>query len=164
MRRLVPLLLCVLALQPLAALGTPEETQVKRIETRVNGLDWELDAVRKAADDQLWFQRLSDIALVDKVTYTGPPNPRGQETYGIKNECHPLKIQQYFFIPRKAEQGRKLPLLVLPHGGVHGDFGTYHVHLVREMVERGYAVVAPEYQGSTGYGKGFYEAVDYGGL
>jgi hypothetical protein len=41
----------------------------------VNGFDWELDAVRKAADDQLWFQRLSDLALVDKVTYTGPPNP-----------------------------------------------------------------------------------------
>ena len=164
MRRLVPLLLCVLALRPLAAQGTPEETQLKRIETRVNGLNWELDAVRKAADDQLWFQRLSDIALVDKVTYTGPPNPRGQETYGIKNERHPLKIQQYVFLPRKAEPGRKLPLLVLPHGGVHGDFGTYHVHIVREMVERGYAVVAPEYRGSTGYGKGLYEAIDYGGL
>jgi dipeptidyl aminopeptidase/acylaminoacyl peptidase len=164
MRRLVPPLLCVLALQSLVAQGSPEETQLKRIEARVNGLDWELDAVRKAADDQLWFQRLSDIALVDKVTYTGPPNPRGQETYGIKNERHPLKIQQYVFLPRKTEPGRKLPLLVLPHGGVHGDFGTYHVHIVREMVERGYAVVAPEYRGSTGYGKGFYEAIDYGGL
>jgi dipeptidyl aminopeptidase/acylaminoacyl peptidase len=156
-------LFCALALQPLAAQETPEEAQLKRIENRVNGLDWELDAVRKAADDRLWFQRLSDVALVDKVTYTGPPNPRGQETYGIKNERHPLKIQQYVFIPRKAE-GRKLPLIVLPHGGVHGDFGTYHVHIVREMVERGYIVVAPEYRGSTGYGKGFYEAVDYGGL
>jgi dipeptidyl aminopeptidase/acylaminoacyl peptidase len=164
MRRLTPLILCVLALQPLAAQGSPEETQLKRIENRVNGLDWELDIVRKAADDQLWFQRLSDLALVDKVTYTGPPNPRGPETYGIKNERHPLKIQQYVFIPRKAEPGRKLPLLVLPHGGVHGDFSTYHVHIVREMVERGYIVVAPEYRGSTGYGKGFYEAVDYGGL
>ena len=163
MRRLVPLLLCVLALQPLAAQGTPEETQLKRIENRVNGLDWELDAARKAADDQLWFQRLSDVALVDKVTYTGPPNPRGQETYGIKNERQPLKIQQYVFIPRKAE-ARKLPLIVLPHGGVHGDFSTYHVHIVREMVERGYIVVAPEYRGSTGYGKGLYEAIDYGGL
>ncbi|MDR3683268.1 MAG: prolyl oligopeptidase family serine peptidase [Geothrix sp.] len=164
MRRLAPLLLCALALPPLAAQGGPEEAQLKRVENRVNGLDWELDAVRKAADDQLWFQRLSDVALVDKVTYTGPPNPRGQETYGIKNERHPLKVQQYVFIPLKAEKGRKLPLLVLPHGGVHGDFGTYHVHIVREMVERGYIVVAPEYRGSTGYGKAFFEAIDYGGL
>lgn len=53
---------------------------------------------------------------------------------------------------------------MLPHGGVHGDFGTYHVHIVREMLAAGYVVVAPEYRGSTGYGQGFYEAIDYGGL
>jgi len=29
---------------------------------------------------------------------------------------------------------------------------------------QGYIVVAPEYRGSTGYGKGFYEQIDYGGL
>jgi dipeptidyl aminopeptidase/acylaminoacyl peptidase len=163
MRRMAPFLSCALALQPLAGQGSPEEAQLKRVESRLNGLDWELDAVRKAADDQLWFQRLSDVALVDKVTYTGPPNPRGQETYGIRNERHPLKIQQYVFVPRNAGS-RKLPLIVLPHGGVHGDFGTYHVHIVREMVERGWVVVAPEYRGSTGYGKAFYDAIDYGGL
>lgn len=164
MRLPATLLPCALALQPLGAQGALDEAQLKRVENRVNGLDWELDALRKAADDQLWFQRLSEVALVDKVTYTGPPNPRDQEAYGIKNERHPLKIKQYVFIPRKAEPGRKLPLIVLPHGGVHGDFGTYHVHIVREMVERGYIVVAPEYRGSTGYGKAFYEAIDYGGL
>jgi dipeptidyl aminopeptidase/acylaminoacyl peptidase len=29
---------------------------------------------------------------------------------------------------------------------------------------QGYIVVAPEYRGSTGYGKAFYETIDYGGL
>ncbi|HEY6009020.1 MAG TPA: alpha/beta fold hydrolase [Geobacteraceae bacterium] len=159
----LPALLLVMA-PPLTGQAGAGEDRLKRVESRVNSLDWQLDAVRKAADDQLWFQRLSDVAVVDKVTYTGPPNPKGEETYGIKNERHPLKIQQYVFVPRKAEQGRKLPLIVLPHGGVHGDFGTYHVHIVREMIERGYIVIAPDYRGSTGYGKGFYEAIDYGGL
>jgi dipeptidyl aminopeptidase/acylaminoacyl peptidase len=148
----------------LRAQGPQDEVRLKHVEKEVDGLRWEMDALRKAADDQLWFQRLSDLAVVDKVTYTGPPNPKGEETYGIKNERHPLKIQQYVFIPRKAEAGRKLPLIVLPHGGVHGDFGTYHVHIVREMLERGYIVVAPDYRGSTGYGKGLYDAIDYGGL
>ena len=32
------------------------------------------------------------------------------------------------------------------------------------MVAQGYVVVAPEYRGSTGYGKDFYEKIDYGGL
>ena len=168
MRLPLPLLLCAAALlppgPPLAAQDASEEGRLKRVETRVNGLRWELDALRKAADDQLWFQRLSEVAVVDKVTYTGPPNPKGEETYGIKNERHPLKIQQYVFVPRKTEKGRKLPLIVLPHGGVHADFGTYHAHIVREMVERGYIVVAPDYRGSTGYGKGLYDAIDYGGL
>lgn len=27
-----------------------------------------------------------------------------------------------------------------------------------------YIIVAPEYRGSTGYGKSFYERIDYGGL
>jgi dipeptidyl aminopeptidase/acylaminoacyl peptidase len=163
MRLSMPLLLGALALPPLTA-QAPEDARLKRVESQVNSLNWELDAVRKAADDQLWFLRLSDVAVVDKVTYTGPPNPRGEETYGIKNERHPLKIQQYVFVPRKVEKGRKLPLIVLPHGGVHGDFGTYHAHIVREMVELGYIVIAPDYRGSTGYGKGFHDAVDYGGL
>lgn len=156
--------LALLAALPVVAQAPAGEARLTKVEGQLSGLRWELDALRKAADDQLWFQRLSDIAVVDKVTYTGPPNPRAEATYGIKNERHPLKIQQYVFVPRKAESGRKLPLIVLPHGGVHGDFGTYHVHIVREMIERGYIVVAPEYRGSTGYGKAFYEAIDYGGL
>ena len=156
MRCHLPFLLCATASLsvglPLRAQGSQETTRLKHVEKRVDGLHWDLDAARKATDDQLWFQRLSDVAVVDKVTYTGPPNPKGEETYGIKNERHPLKIQQYVFMPRKAEAGRKLPLIVLPHGGVHGDFGTYHVHIVRELVERGYIVIAPDYRGSTGYG------------
>ncbi len=163
MRLPVSLLLCAV-LTPLLAQEPSADTRLKRVESRVNGLHWELESLRKAADDQLWFLRLSDVAVVDKVTYTGPPNPRAEEAYGIKNERHPLKVQQYVFVPRKAEKGRKLPLIVLPHGGVHADFTTYHAHIVRELVERGYIVIAPDYRGSTGYGKGFYEAIDYGGL
>lgn len=135
-----------------------------KLEAEIQGLQWELASLRKATDDVLWFQRLSDIAEVDKVTYVGPPNPKALETYGIKNERHPMKVYQYVFVPRKLDRTRKHPLLVLPHGGTHSDFGTYHVHIVREMLERGYVVVAPDYRGSTGYGKEYFDAADYGGL
>jgi len=57
-----------------------------------------------------------------------------------------------------------MPLLVFPHGGVHSDFSTYYTHIVRELVAQGYVVVAPEYRGSTGYGRSTYERIDYGGL
>ena len=53
---------------------------------------------------------------------------------------------------------------MLPHGGVHSNFNTFYLHVLRELIGQGYAVVAPEYRGSTGYGKRFYETIDYGGL
>ena len=34
---------------------------------------------------------------------------------------------------------------------------------VKEAVERGYVVIAPDYRGSTGYGEAHYKAIDYGG-
>lgn len=140
------------------------DARLKRLEFKLQAQEWELESLRKAADDQLWFQRLGDIAEVDKVTYVGPPNPKRTEIYGIANSRVPMKIHQYVFVPRKLDKAKKHPLLVLPHGGTHADFTTYHAHIIREMMARGYVVVAPEYRGSTGYGKEFYEAADYGGL
>jgi len=156
----LPLLLPALSAQE----ARVPDTGLKALQEKVDSLEYQLDQVRKANDDVLWFLRLSDVAEVDKVILTGPPNPKGKERYGIKNERHPFRIYQYVFVPRKLDKGRKHPAIVLPHGGVHGDFGTYHVHLVREMVEKGYIVLAPEYRGSTGYGKDMVQAIDYGGL
>ena len=50
------------------------------------------------------------------------------------------------------------------HQGVHASLDTtIDAHLVRELVQQGYPVVATDYRGSTGYGQAFYEAIDYGG-
>ncbi|HVR97778.1 MAG TPA: alpha/beta fold hydrolase [Thermoanaerobaculia bacterium] len=140
------------------------EDQVKDLARKVESLEYDLDQVRKLSDDAQFWLRLSDVAEVDKVILTGPPNPKGEETYGIANTRHPLRIYLYTFLPKNLDKSRKHPAIMLTHGGVHGDFGTYHMHLVREMLERGYIVLAPEYRGSTGYGREMYEAIDYGGL
>jgi len=34
----------------------------------------------------------------------------------------------------------------------------------RELIEQGYAVIAPDYRGSTGYGRDYWRLIDYGGL
>ncbi len=140
------------------------DARIRHLEAQVEDLRWELDQVRKTADDALFALRLSDVAVVDKVTLTGPPNPKGAETYGIRNERHPLRIYAHTFVPKGLDMARKHPCIVLSHGGVHADFGTYHAHIVREMVGQGWIVVAPEYRGSTGHGKGLHDAIDYGGL
>lgn len=132
------------------------------VQRRQQALDHRLDQLAKAIDDVLWFQRVGDVAVVDKWRITGPPdaNPTNPKAPGAAN---PIKFYTYTFLPRDRKANEKLPMVVLPHGGVHADFNTYYAHIVRELVNQGYLVVAPEYRGSTGYGQSFAELIDYGG-
>jgi dipeptidyl aminopeptidase/acylaminoacyl peptidase len=121
-----------------------------------------LDTVERRVDTLSWYLRLSDIADVDQVSYTSlpaarEPNPTAQ---GAGN---PLVINALTFIPKKLDRSRKHPFVVFAHGGVHSNFGTGYMHIVRELLEQGYAIIAPDYRGSTGYGGDFYNQIDYGG-
>lgn len=138
--------------------------RLEALEGKIETTTFEFDRVLKRVDDLLWFERVGDVAEIDKVFIPTVPEPHGEETYGIAHERHPFKMWCYLFVPRSLDKGGKHPLLLLPHGGVHADFTTYYAHIVRELVEQGYIVVAPEYRGSTGYGRAYYEAIDYGGL
>lgn len=136
---------------------------IARLKADNTALNHRLDMLEKKVDDGLWFDRLGDVAFVDKVFMYGPPpaKTKNPTAMGAQN---PVKFWSYVFIPKHIDLKKKYPLLVLPHGGVHADFTTYHTHIIREMMAQGYVVVAPEYRGSTGYGKSFYEQIDYGGL
>jgi len=138
--------------------------RVEKLEKKLEKSLSEIDQLTKKVDDLLWFERVGDVAEIDKVYFPTVPNPRDEETYGIENDRHPFKMYSYVFVPRALDRSGKHPLLLLPHGGVHSDFNTYYTHVVRELMDRGYVVVAPEYRGSTGYGRSYYEAIDYGGL
>lgn len=165
-RRLIALLFAGLLLGMTAA-GQDESPGPKglenKIEKKFEALNHRLDQLEKAIDDVLWYNKVGDVANIDKVFIVGPPPAKAPNptAMGAKN---PVKFWSYVFIPRNLDRSKKYPLLVLPHGGVHANFTTYHTHIIRELVAQGYIVVAPEYRGSTGYGKGFYEQIDYGGL
>lgn len=136
---------------------------LKQTNSQFTSLGHRLDMLEKKIDDVQWYNKVGDIAVIDKVYLTGPPlavekNPTGQ---GAGN---PVKIWNYIFIPKDADPTKKYPLLVFPHGGVHANFDTYYTHIVREMVSQGYIVTAAEYRGSTGYGSAYYNNIDYGGL
>lgn len=126
-------------------------------------LSHRLDELQKSIDDILWFQRLADVAFVDKVYIYGPPPAKVKNPTAV-GANNPVKFWTYVFIPKGIDQSKKHPLIVLPHGGVHADFTTYYIHIVKELLAQGYIITAPEYRGSTGYGKAFWEAIDYGGL
>lgn len=140
-----------------------QDKQVTEVEKKLDDLQHRYDKLEKQLEDLLWFQKVGDIAIIDKVYITGPAkaNVENPTAMGVDN---PLKFWSYVFIPKNIDPAKKYPLLVLPHGGVHGDLTTYYQHIIREMMAQGYIVVAPEYRGSTGYGKSYYENIDYGGL
>lgn len=125
------------------------------------------NTITRMEESILFYQRLSDVAYVDIVRLTGPAKAVAPETdceFKDSLRTNKLKFHSYVFIPRSVQQNRKYPLIVLPHGGVHSNFAQGMVHIVRELMAQGYIVIAPDYRGSTGYGKDIYEAIDYGGL
>lgn len=147
-----------------------KEKSTEIIEKKFETLNHRLDQLEKAVDDILWYNKVGDVANIEKVFIVGPPPAKipNPTAMGANN---PVKFWAYIFIPTKIDRSNgnpslreKYPLIVLPHGGVHANFTTYHTHIIRELMAQGYIVVAPEYRGSTGYGKSFYEKIDYGGL
>ena len=160
-RTTICLALLVLLFLPAAA---GDGDRIEALEKKLESLSFSLDQVGKKVDDLLWFQRVGDVAEIDKVFIPTVVDPDGEVGYGIDPSRHPFKMWAYTFVPRGLDRSRKHPMLMLPHGGVHSDFGTYYTHVVRELMAEGYVVVAPEYRGSTGYGRSYYESIDYGGL
>jgi len=137
--------------------------ELKSLKNFNEKLDHRLDVIQKKIDDIIWFQRVGDVAFIDKVYIASVPlwkekNPTAQ---GAGN---PVKFWSYVFIPKDIDHAKKYPLIVFPHGGVHGDFSTYYTHIIKELMAQQYIVIAAEYRGSTGYGKAHYEKIDYGGL
>src|SRR5262249_1329642 len=73
-------------------------------------------------------------------------------------------IRARTFLPRELDRRLEHPLIVLVHGGIHANLSSDWANVVRELIAQGYAVIAPEYRGSTGYGRALYDQIDYGGL
>ena len=142
--------------------GNEANKVIETLNKQVEQLNHRLDVLQKAVDDVSWYNKVGDVAFIDKVYIYGPPlahekNPTAQ---GAGN---PVKFHSYIFIPKNIDTSKKYPLIVFPHGGVHGNFTTYYAHIIRELMYQQYIVVAPEYRGSTGYGASFYRKIDYGG-
>lgn len=137
--------------------------QIEELKKQQQGMGHVFESLHKAIDDVMWYQVMQDAAIVDKVMFCGPP-PANTLAQSDQDKGNPLKIHAYTFIPKNIDRSKKHPLLVYVHGGVHSNLGTGCAHIIKEMVNQGYIVVAPDYRGSTGYGEQFYKFIDYGGL
>ncbi len=108
----------------------------KKIEDLDKGItDYEhrFDILEKQIDDLLWFERLGDVAHIDKVRLTSTPRwkPKDPDDRFATNK---LQFYTYVFIPKNINPKKKYPLIVLPHSGIHANFSTYYYHIVRELL------------------------------
>ncbi len=71
-----------------------------------------------------------------------------------------LEIPAIYYQPKQASASNKVPALVLVHGGPGGQSRLGFNPMVQYYVNHGYAVIAVNNRGSSGYGKEFFHMDD----
>lgn len=61
-------------------------------------------------------------------------------------------IPSFLFKPPTASPANRCPAIVYPHGGPTSEYVLHWDVVVQWLVAKGYAVLSPNYRGSTGYG------------
>jgi dipeptidyl aminopeptidase/acylaminoacyl peptidase len=133
----------------------------------------EISVVSRTNDERYWlFAAASDTepgetVLFDRKTRTLTPQYTIREKLPRADlaEMKPitykssdgLEIPAYLTLP-KGMPAKNLPTLIVPHGGpwARDDWG-YNT-LAQFFANRGYAVLMPNFRGSTGYGRKFLDA------
>ena len=106
-------------------------------------------AREQAETDQRWRDAAAGFMQVEKITY--PSRADG------------LEIPAFVFQPVTVGGPESHAALVWVHENIRGHLYEHYIPFVRDAASRGYVVIAPEYRGSVGYGRKFYDAIDYGG-
>ncbi len=113
------------------------------------GYDYKRDVDARLAEEARYPELCKGVIDFKKVTY--------------RSSVGDLDIPAYVFQPLQRRGARGHAAMVWVHGGVHSNWGLAMFPFVKEAVERGYVIVAPDYRGSTGYGEAYHQAIDYGG-
>ena len=99
--------------------------------------------------DTLWRAASSGHMRMEKISY--------------RSRAGDLEVPAFVFLPLGPALPGSRPALVWVHEDVRGHLYEHYIPYVREATARGYVVIAPEYRGSIGYGRAYYDAIDYGG-
>ena len=111
----------------LLATALPGGAETNNIAPRLQSLEEGIghtDAkLSRQLNELLWFQRLGDVAHVDKIRFAAPPPP---DTNGIASSpgSNDVIISAMTFLPRDRPMTRKIPLVVFAHGEIHGNLVT----------------------------------------
>ncbi len=132
---------------------------------QVGGLAFSLDGQRLAAslsgstrNSDIWIADLGGEALarVTRSSTAGIPPSTFVEPQLVRYRSFDgLEIPAFFYLPPGSEKRGSLACVVNPHGGPESQTVASFSPTLQYYVNRGYAVLAPNVRGSTGYGKTF---------
>ncbi|HLZ83061.1 MAG TPA: S9 family peptidase [Caulobacteraceae bacterium] len=147
------------------------ERDYRWLKSKVPGMDIAFGA--RSADETLWIVTAHDdiepgaVYLWNRAAATLDLQYRVREelpraalssrqpiTYKSSDG---LEIPAYLTLPRGLDP-RGLPLVVVPHGGPWARDSFGYDTFAEFLANRGYAVLQPNFRGSTGYGKAFLNA------
>jgi len=125
-------------------LTTFTNRNARDVETQVNRLTQEVFMLKTELNVFTFRQEYGDKIKMQRVSY--PATTADKEV-----------IPGYIFTPAGLAAGKKLPALVLVHGGNHIQLTNEWFSWIAEAVKRGYTVIYPEYRGSSGHDETIYE-------
>lgn len=111
--------------------------------------DFERQLQQQAETDKTWRAASEGFMQMEKITY--------------RSMVGDLDIPAFVFQPLTLRGAKGHPAIVWVHENIRGHLYEHYIPYIREATSKGYIVIAPEYRGSLGYGKAFYDAIDYGG-
>lgn len=111
--------------------------------------DFERMLQQQADTDKTWRAASEGFMRMEKITY--------------RSKIGDLDIPAFVFQPLHQRGPKGHPAIVWVHENIRGHLYEHYIPYIREATSKGYVVIAPEYRGSIGYGKEFYDAIDYGG-
>lgn len=114
----------------------------------LNRYDLATDTVTPITQLALASVRPEALASSQQVTYTSFDGTR---------------ISALVTMPANLKRDGSNPAIVLPHGGPTGKTDDYFDDVAAALASRGYIIIAPNFRGSTGYGKDF-QAANYNDL
>ncbi|NNM83959.1 S9 family peptidase [Candidatus Parcubacteria bacterium] len=66
-----------------------------------------------------------------------------------------LSVPAFVYRPKRNKQGKGAPVVINIHGGPEEQYLPVYQPVMQYLVHRGYAVIAPNVRGSSGYGKSY---------
>jgi dipeptidyl aminopeptidase/acylaminoacyl peptidase len=121
------------------------------------------------APTDAWVYNLSNRASL-QITHSlmaGVPADHMVEPFLVRFPSRDSKwtISAFLYVPRNMQRNGQNAAIVYVHGGPTAQTVNSFNRFVQHMVNQGYMIIAPNYRGSTGYGKEFQHAnlFDMGG-